>query len=234
MRQQTVRKEPDRISEPDRPQRPSATLEDLRFRALLGETGWNALSPAVRRRFSKRLEGGASAIYTGTVTALHMSRIGWALAQALRLIGGPLPLSAETGLPSIVSVTEDRVSGGQIWTRHYARRRGFPQVIHSCKCFAGPTGLEEHLGAGFAMTLKVAVERQALVFRSAGYFWHLGRLRVALPRWLWPGELTVTHREIGCEIGLARFAFDLDLVHPRLGPLLHQSVAFEESLPWSQ
>lgn len=206
-------------------------LGDLRFRTLLGEAGWNSLSAAVRRRFSKRLEGGATAIYAGTVTALRMSPAGWALAQAARLIGGPLPISRATGLPSIVSVTEDQASGGQIWTRLYVRRRGFPQIIHSCKRFAGPTGLEEHLGAGFAMTLTVAVEQGAIVFRSVGYFWHLGRLRVELPRWLWPGELTVTHREIGThrETGETRFAFDLDLVHPRLGALLHQSVTFEET-----
>jgi len=230
MSQQLIRKqdadERDLFS-PAIPARPETTsvLGDLRFRTLLGEAGWNALSPAVRRRFSKRLEGGATAIYAGTVTALRMSLAGWALAQAARLIGGPLPTSRATGLPSIVSVTEGQASGGQMWTRLYVRRRGFPQIIHSCKRFAGPTGLEEHLSAGFAMTLKVTVERGAIVFRSVGYFWHLGRLRVELPHWLWPGELTVTHRETG----ETRFAFDLDLAHPRLGALLHQSVAFEET-----
>lgn len=203
-------------------------LGDLRFRALLGEAAWNQLSPAVRRRFSKRLAGGATAIYVGEVAAMRMSRVGWITARLLRLIGGPLPTSSDIGQPSIVSVTEDGASGGQIWTRLYARRRGFPQIIHSCKRFAGPTGLEEHLGGGFAMTLSVAVEQGSLVFRSAGYFWHLGALRLPLPAWLSPGALTVTHREIGER----RFAFDLDLIHPRLGYLLHQSVVFEETLPW--
>jgi hypothetical protein len=236
MGQQSVRKqgaEERNFFSPASPARPETipVPGDLRFRTLLGEAGWNELSPAVRRRFSKRLEGGATAIYVGTVTALRMSLAGWALAQAARLIGGPLPVSRATGLPSIVSVTEDQASGGQVWTRLYVRRRGFPQIIHSCKRFAGPTGLEEHLGAGFAMTLRVAVERGAIVFRSAGYFWHLGRLRLELPRLFWPGQLTVTHREIGTirENGEARFAFALDLVHPRLGALLHQSVAFEET-----
>jgi hypothetical protein len=203
-------------------------LGDLRFRGLLGEAAWGQLSPAVRRRFSKRLAGGATAIYVGEVAAMRVSTAGWIMAQLLRLIGGPLPTSRDTGLPSVVSVTEDGASGGQVWTRLYARRRGFPQIIHSCKRFAGVSGLEEHLGAGFAMSLNVAVERGALMFRSAGYFWHLGSLRLNLPAWLSPGALTVTHREIGER----RFAFDLDLVHRHLGPLLHQSVVFEETLPW--
>jgi hypothetical protein len=203
-------------AEPQPPPSPSpnAALGDLRFRALLGEAAWSRLSPAVRRRFSKRLAGGATAIYVGEVAVMRMSRTGWIMAQLFRLIGGPLPTSCDTGLPSVVSVTEDGASGGQVWTRLYARRRGFPQIIHSCKRFAGTSGLEEQQGA--------------LVFRSAGYFWHLGALRLNLPAWLSPGALTVVHRETGER----RFAFDLDLVHRYLGHLLHQSVAFEETLPW--
>ena len=36
-----------------------------------------------------------------------MSRAGWWLAQAARLIGGPLPLSRDAHVPSVVTVTED-------------------------------------------------------------------------------------------------------------------------------
>ena len=74
----------------------------------------------------------------------------------MRLIGGPLPIDrASVHVPSVVTVTEDKASGGQIWTRIYGRRKGFPQVVHSSKRFAGPTGLEEYVGYGVGMTLTV-------------------------------------------------------------------------------
>src|SRR5262245_44811777 len=198
---------------------------DVRFRALLAKSDWAALSPAVRRRFSRRLAGGRTAIYVGEVQEAWTSPAGWLLVQALRLIGGPLPVSRDTHVPSVVTVTEDMAGDGQIWTRLYARRRGFPQVIHSAKRFAGPTGLEEHVGCGVGMTLGVSVEAGALVFRSDRYFVDVGRWRLMLPRWAAPGALTVRH----IEVAGGRFVFMLEIVHPRLGALVRQSVAFQEA-----
>jgi hypothetical protein len=206
-------------------------LGDLRFRALLTEAEWAALSPAVRRRFSRRLADGRTAVYVGTVLEAWTSRAGWFMVQALRLIGGPLPTSRDAQVPSVVTVTEDMAcdgaSGGQVWTRLYARRRGFPQVIHSSKRFAGPTGLEEHVGCGVGMTLTVHVEEGALAFRSCRYFVELGHRRLMLPRWATPGALTVRHTE--AEGG--RFLFTLEIVHPRLGALVRQSAVFQETAP---
>ncbi|HJZ19619.1 MAG TPA: DUF4166 domain-containing protein [Bradyrhizobium sp.] len=198
-------------------------IGDFRFRALLSEDDWARLPRATRRRFSKRLAGGESTVYVGEVE-VSFSRIGWWLAQIARLLGGPLPTSRDTGVPGIVTVTEDVATGGQIWTRIYARRNGFPQVVHSSKRFEGSTGLEEYLGFGIGMALRTRVEGEALLFCSAGYVLHLGPLRLRLPALLTPGDLTVSHSDFGGE-----FRFTLELVHPRFGMLVRQSGIFKEA-----
>jgi hypothetical protein len=200
-------------------------LGDLRFRALVSDDDWAALPPPVRRRFSKRLAGGRTVIYGGEVEKTWLSRTGWLLAQALRLIGAPLPTARDIGVPSVVTVTEDVATGGQIWTRLYARRRGFPQVIHSSKRFAGPTGLEEYVGYGIGMALTVHVEDEALIFRSATYFLELFGFRLTFPSWMTPGALAVAHQELGN----GHFRYTLDIVHPRLGPLVSQSAVFRDT-----
>lgn len=210
---------------------PDESLGDLRFRALLSEQDWAALPPAVRHRFSRRLAHGATVVYAGTLVETRMSRAGWWLARALRPIGAPLPVSRDDNVASVVTVTEDLAGGGhsreqgQVWTRLYVRRAGFPQIIHSAKRFAGPTGLEEHVGFGIGMTLTVHTVDAALVFRSAGYFVHLFGRRICLPRWLSPGALCVTHAALPD----GRFTFTLDLVHPRFGALIHQAAVFREA-----
>src|SRR5262245_21289662 len=203
------------------------TLGDLRFHALMRDADWAALPLPIRRRFSKRLAGGRTAVYTGEVLETRLSRAGWWLAQAVRLIGGPLPTTRYAKVPSVVTVTEDMATGGQIWTRLYARRSGFPQVIHSSKRFAGPTGLEEYVGYGVGMALTVHVEDGALVFRSRHYFLQLLGRRFTLPRWLTPGGLAVTHTGLGD----GQFSFTLEVVHPRFGMLIHQGAVFREADP---
>jgi hypothetical protein len=200
-------------------------LDDNRFHALLSDADWGRLPLAIWRRFSKRHADGKTVVYVGEVDESGFSRIGWWLAQLARLVGGPLPTGSDTGVPMIVTVTEDAASGGQIWTRICARKSGFPQVIHSSKRFAGPTGLEEYVGYGISMALRIFVEREALVFRSVDYSLQVGPWRLPLPAWLTPGDLTVTHSDLGG----GAFRFTLEIVHPRFGRLLRQSAVFREA-----
>lgn len=203
---------------------PALPTRDSRFQNLLPPDAWNALPYAVQRRFSKRVSAGRTIVYIGLVTAARFSRLGWLLAQAARMIGGPLPTSGDTSVPAIVTVTEDRVGGGQIWTRVYARRRGFPQVINSAKRFTGPTGLAEDLGFGLGMALLVEGEARGLAFRSAHFYVALLGRRVRLPRWLTPGDVLVRH----IDTGGGRFVFTLELRHPLAGLLFYQEVEFAD------
>ncbi|HEX8225263.1 MAG TPA: DUF4166 domain-containing protein [Allosphingosinicella sp.] len=201
-----------------------APIEDIRFRTLAGTDAWGRLPAAVRARFDRHIGLGATILYAGEVVECRMSRCGRLLCQLVRLIGAPLPLSSDTFVPAVVSVTEDGDSGGQFWTRVYGRRRGFPQVIHSSKRFAGPTGLEEYVGRGIGIALRLEVRDEALHFLSDHYFLKLGRARLRLPGWLSPGRMRVSH--IDC--GHGSFAFVLSLVHPWLGELVRQTAMFEE------
>jgi len=204
--------------------KPDDSLGDLRFRALLSDDDWASLPLPIRRRFSKRLAGGRTVVYAGEIIETHMSAAGWCLAQLARFVGAPLPLSRAANVPSVVTVTEDMATGGQIWTRLYTRRRGFPQIIHSSKRFAGPTGIEEYLGRGFSMELEIGVRSGALMFRSERYFFRLFGRRFVLPRWLSPGRMTVTHSECGD----GRFEFALEVEHPHFGLLIRQVGVFRE------
>lgn len=201
------------------------TLLDLRFRALMSDAEWSSLPPAVRRRFTKRLSGGNTAVYAGEILETRMNFAGRCLAQLARIVGAPLPTSTDAHLPIVVTVTEDMATGGQIWTRLCTRRDGFPQIINSSKRFSGPTGIEEYLGRGLSMALTIHARNGALVFRSDTYVLRVFGLRFKLPAFLSPGVMTVGHAEMGEN----RFLFTLKVEHPWFGMLIDQTAAFRES-----
>jgi hypothetical protein len=204
----------------------AACTADDRFRQLLGDADWFSLPATTRARFGRKAVGSRTITYLGEVTQYETGLAGRALAQIARLIGGPLPLHPDLGIAAAVTVTEDEAEGGQIWTRQYGRHRGFPQMIHSVKRFAGSTGLEEYLGRGFGIALRLRVADGALYFDSDHYFLRLAGQRFALPRWLTPGNLSIGH----IDHGDGWFTFTLDLAHPVFGRLMYQKCRFTEAV----
>ena len=197
---------------------------DERFSRLLPPADWARLPGPVRRRFSRHLGPTETALYVGEVASTRLTLVGRLLGQLARVIGAPLPLAPSGRVAAAVVVTEDAALAGQIWTRLYARPGRPPQVIHSTKRFAGPTGLEECVGGGVGMRLCLTVEHRALVFRSAGFFIRIAGRTLALPAWLTPGAVEVVHREERD----GAFSFTLSVVHPWCGAVIRQVAFFRD------
>ncbi len=198
---------------------------DDRFAKLVGQQAWRGLRPAVRNRFGKRLQGGASVAYQGRVVSMQMNLAGRILAHAARLIGAPLPYDLScVDQPAVVTVTEDIAGSGQFWIRQYGRKAGFPQVVHSSKRFAGPTGLEEYIGYGIGMALRVSANDAELLFKSDHYFLQIFGRRIRLPRALSPGALVIGHHDMGH----GQFRFSLDLRHRLFGQMISQDAIFQD------
>lgn len=199
------------------------TPRETRFARLAGDS-WSLLPASIRRRFSRHLADGERLVYLGEVAATHMTLVGRLVAQLARLVGAPLPLEASGRVPVTVIVSGSVRLGGQVWTRIYERARGFPQVIQSVKSFGGATGLEEIVGRGVGMRLRLSVRDGALLFRSAGYFIRCLGVQLSLPNWLTPGVIEVVHRE---ETG-GQFSFSLSVTHLWAGLVIDQIAFFRE------
>jgi len=201
-------------------------LPHASFQKLVGKEEWQLLPAVVQARFERELAPGETIAYVGEVAETHMTMFGWLWAQVARLAGAPLPLRTLARTSAAVVVAQDASGTAQCWTRIYHEDGALPQVIRSTKRFAGPTGLEECVGAGIGMALALSVEQRALVFRSTEYFWRCGRLRFRIPDCLTPGRIAVIHREERA----GRFSFTLCVTHPWFGEAIRQVAFFRDTL----
>ncbi len=191
------------------------------FEALVGAAAWAELPPAVRRRFDAAAHRSPHA-YPGLM-AVRASWFGRLLAQICRLAGTPIALWVGDAVPVSVLVWP-AADGGMVWDRTYAFE-GRPQVtVTSRKVMDRDGHLLEIAQGGVGMKLAVAVEDGALTFRSRGYFWRVGPLRLAIPLLLTPGRALIVHRDNGGGV----FTFSMRFVHPLAGETLFQEGRFKD------
>jgi len=193
---------------------------DDTYRRLLGPFQWRRLKPEVRARFSSKPIPGTDIRYVGNMKVRH-SFFGALFAQACRLIGTPLSPYAGNNALVDVALSADR-AGGVEWRRRYRFSWRREALVSSTKRLNARGVLEEHVGGGFSMQLKVFEQDGNLHFLSEDYHWRLGRWKVRLPALLTPGVTHVIHEQVSGE----RFRFVLRVTHPLLGETFYQEGEF--------
>lgn len=201
---------------------PAGLEPDPSFRALLGDLAWRRLPSAVRERFAWKPTPGAEIRYRGVMAVVRRSTIGALMAQLCRLIGTPLAPYGGDDVPVTVVLRSDHKSGGIVWDRVYAFSGRAAVHCASIKRVSGRDGLLECVGGGVGMWLALTEWQGELHFRSTGYFWECGGLRLRVPSWLTPGALHVVHADLGA----GRFRFRIAVRHRFLGETFFQDGIF--------
>jgi hypothetical protein len=192
-------------------ERPAKRRPAPSFKTLLGERAWARLAGPIRQRFGP---GAVTGDFTG-LARLHASRFGALIAALMIPFGRPLP-TLTGGCEAQVTIRPG--PQGAVWDRAYRKAGGAWQHVRSVKRQEG--GALYECAGPIWMRLRLEERGGALAFISTGFFLALGRLRLRLPDWLTPGQLTVTHTDHG----EGRFAFALTCRHPLFGAVFDQTV----------
>ncbi len=193
--------------------------------ALLGPRSWARLPLAVRNRFATPVRAGCTVTYHGTMHKVRASSIGKALAWLARFAGSPVAHLTGTDVPCQVNLYHDNRRGGTVWERVYQFGAKTVYARTTKKAASDGTSLEcfgSALGFGTGMTLDILEADAALHFVSRNFFIQLLGWRILLPEFLNPGQLVVTHRDLGD----GAFQFLMTVTHPGLGEILFQDGTF--------
>lgn len=194
------------------------------LRASLG-AHWNTLHPDIRARFTLTPEA-ARQSFTGTMSEVHRSRVGWLIAKLIAFVR-ILPSVRARNVPFEFHLTPAPNAG---WVKerlyHFADGRfEFRSVMR----VEDNGELVEQFPYGLGMNIKLGAEGadgDTLYFRDDGYFLRVSGFRLPLPHWLTVGRFTLAHHNIDSE----RFTVAISLDHPLFGRLFFQHGVFSESL----
>jgi hypothetical protein len=192
------------------------------FERLIGREGWRRLAPEIRARFSEKPQAGRPIRYAGTMQTVQCSAAGLLLAQLCRLIGTPFAPYRGEGIPVAISLHHAGLAGAIIWRREYRYPARATVHVQSTKLIAPGGALEECVGYGLGMRLKVFESAGELHFLSQHYFWRVLGRRIRLPHLFSPGTAHVIHRDLGD----GRFRFIMSFRHRLFGSLFYQDGVF--------
>ncbi len=185
---------------------------------------WKNLHPNIQQRFCHDPQAGCYIFYCGTMEEIQCSKMGKLFARLTRLIGNPLTPYEGKNVTMDVVLQKRPNKKGVYWRRTYYYPDRQPYTVTSIKRENHTGQLQECVGGGFGMRLKVYAENQDLHFKSKRYFWAIGKFSIPLPHWLSPGETHVVHHDEG----KGNFRFTITMLHPWLGQTFYQTGIFKE------
>lgn len=189
---------------------------------------WNKLHPDIKRRFNKNPEFSKSLRYKGILNELTASFWGKIIAHIAKpLIGGALIPHSDYNFPVDIQVYCKEGLNHVFKHRVYQLngRKPIEFISHMEQHEDGSKRrLREYVGAGLGMFLIPFAKDGDLHFRSDGYFWEIGKLRIPLPSMMSPGKTRLSHTNIGSD----KFSIRIDIDHVIFGKMFTQEGTFEE------
>ena len=196
------------------------------LRRALG-TQWQHLHPDIRARFTPA-PGATRQRFTGTMSKIDRSFIGWLIARAIAFMH-VLPAVRARNVPFEFNLSPAQDDGWHKERLYHFRDGRFE--FRSIMSIARNGDLIEQFPFGLGMKIKLGAEGDngdTLYFRDDGYFLRIGKgdaWRLPLPRWLTVGRFTLAHKNIDRE----NFTVEINIDHPLFGRLFYQYGAFSES-----
>ncbi len=203
--------------------KPLASEGEL-FKKIMGDK-WRQLHPDIQRRFDKNPLPGKPLRYHGVLEELSCSMWGKALGYiTLPLIKGALIPHTAYDFPVDIEVYSKANCPYIFKQRIYRLPNRRPVKFTSYMAESARGDVLEYVGIGLGMKLLVFEQDGNLHFKSDGYFWDIGIIRIPLPDILSPGATYLTH----INKGVNEFRIRIDITHKLFGKMFVQAGIFSE------
>jgi len=204
------------------------TIEPVSNTSVIGRAqgeDWMTLHPVLRQHYGIVPGSDRQLLMTGTMTHIDHSLFAKLLLLPGRIFGALIPYRG-TDIPATVrnwTTTTDPQS--MFWRRRFQFPQGREAIFASRMAHIDADEIIEYVRFGLGIRMRLSVVHGALVYRSNGYQWDIGRFRLRFPDWLALGTGEIR------ETGLTDSIFEMSFVmhHPLFGRTFSYAGHFELS-----
>ena len=191
------------------------------MKTALGED-WLRLDEAVRRHYDLTPGREAAVRMQGIMQEVDHSHIAKLYLLPGRIFGALLPYKGENVTASVRNWTTSTDQKAMFWHRVFDFGAGRKAVFASRMEYVGGDEIIEYVRFGLGIRMKLSVENGALKYRSTGYQWDIGAVKLPIPTWLILGDGEIT--ETG--ISATEFSMSFRMRHPLFGKTFSYSGSF--------
>ncbi len=184
---------------------------------------WNELDTIVKQHYDITPGDECQMVIRGVMSEVFHSKIAKLFLLPGRFLGALVPYKGRDIPTEVKNWTTQYNRHAMYWHRTLL----FPNKppITFCSRMEHSVGNEiiEYVKYGVGIRLHTDVSDNALCFRSLGYIWKIGALKINIPNWVILGDAEIIEKSLSDK----QFFIDFNMTHPLFGRTFSYTGTFE-------
>ena len=174
---------------------------------------WDDLAPIIKQHYDMTPGIHTQMVIKGSMDEVYHSTIAKLFLLPGRIFGALVPYKGKNISTEVKNWTTSENTAAMFWHRTLEFPNKPPVIFRSRMEHIQGDEIIEYVRFGMGIRMRMSVEDHALIFKSLGYVWKLGPVKIPIPTWAILGDAEIIEKAISDD----RFYINFKMVHPLLG-----------------
>ena len=174
---------------------------------------WDKLADVVKLHYNIVPGESSTIVISGVMEEVYHSPVAKLFLLPGRIFGALVPYKGKNISTEVRNWTSIENTSAMFWRRTLNFPDKKPVIFRSRMEHIKDNEIIEYVRYGMGIRMKMSVKDTALVFKSIGYVWKIGSIKIPIPTWAILGDAEIIEKAVSDDA----FFIDFTMVHPLFG-----------------
>lgn len=174
---------------------------------------WDKLADVVKLHYNIVPGESSTIVISGVMEEVYHSPVAKLFLLPGRIFGALVPYKGKNISTEVRNWTSIENTSAMFWRRTLNFPDKKPVIFRSRMEHIKDNEIIEYVRYGMGLRMKMSVKDTALVFKSIGYVWKIGSIKIPIPTWVILGNAEIIEKAVSDDA----FFIDFTMVHPLFG-----------------